>query len=198
MTQMFSSSFWHTNKIYVKKFGCSPVHPEQHIPVHKISLPEEKRTSLLAVHAITGCNKTSQFTGIGKQSALKIFDSSSKLIEHLGEHCPPEESVLADAEAFVCQLYNHGTDGVDLCQRRESSSISQGKEEHRFHFSDEGCFASSYMACELPVYDMEKMRKSLDHPCLVQKRMGGFTRKECFYDQKIHFSFSFRYYLTPH
>ena len=82
---------------------------KRYIPVHKISLPEEKRKSLLAFHTITGCDTTSQFAGIGKQSALKIFDCSSKLIEHLGEHCPPEETVLADAEAFVCQLYNHGT-----------------------------------------------------------------------------------------
>ena len=57
----------------------------------------------------------------GKQSALKIFHSSSKLIEHLGEHCPPEESVLADAEAFVCQLYNHGTDEVDIDEERAAA-----------------------------------------------------------------------------
>ena len=89
---------------------------KRYIPVHKISLPEKKRKSLLAFHTITGCETTltSQFAGMGKQSALKIFDSSSKLIEHLGEHCPPEESVLADVEALVCQLYNHGTDGVDI------------------------------------------------------------------------------------
>ena len=47
-----------------------------------------------------------------------MFDSSSKLIEHLGEHCPPEESVVANAEAFVCKLYNHGTDGVDINEER--------------------------------------------------------------------------------
>ena len=29
MTQMFSSSSWRTDKISVKKFGCSLVHPEQ-------------------------------------------------------------------------------------------------------------------------------------------------------------------------
>ena len=61
------------------------------------------------------------FAGIGKQSALKIFDSSSKLIEHLGEHSPPEESILADAEAFVCQLYNHGTDRIDINKERAAA-----------------------------------------------------------------------------
>ena len=48
---------------------------KRYIPVHKISLPEEKRKSLLAFHTITGCYTTSQFAGISKQSALKIFDS---------------------------------------------------------------------------------------------------------------------------
>ena len=68
-----------------------------YIPVHKISLPEEKRKSLLAFHTITGCDTTSQFAGIGKQSALKIFDSSSELIEHLGEHCPPHSDLLLNS-----------------------------------------------------------------------------------------------------
>ena len=77
---------------------------KRYFAVHKISLPEEKRKSLLAFHTITGCDTTSQSGGTGKQSALKILDSSSKLNEHIGKHCPPEESVLADAEAFVCQL----------------------------------------------------------------------------------------------
>ena len=79
--------------------------------------------SLLAFHSITGCDTTSQFAGICKQSALKIFDSSLKLIDHLGEHCPPEESVLADAEAFVCQLYNHGTDGEGINEERAAAFL---------------------------------------------------------------------------
>ena len=62
------------------------------------------------------------FAGISKQSALKIFDSLLKLIEYQGVHCPPEESVLADAEAFVCQLYNrHWTDRVDINEERAAA-----------------------------------------------------------------------------
>ena len=115
---MFSSSFWRTDKISVKKFGCSPVHPEQR---DTFKSKENRRKLLLAFHTITGCDTTGQFAGIGKQSALKIFDSLSKLVEHLGEHCPPEESVLDDAEAFVCQLYNNGTDGVDIKEERAAA-----------------------------------------------------------------------------
>ena len=100
-------------------FGTS--RRKKYIAVHNISLPEEKRKSLLAFHAITGCDTTSQFAGIGKQSAWKIFEGTPELIEHLGEHCPPDESVLADAEAFVCQLYNHGTNGKDINKERASA-----------------------------------------------------------------------------
>ena len=41
---------------------------KRYIPVHKISLPEEKRRLLLAFHTITGCDTTSHFAGIGKRS----------------------------------------------------------------------------------------------------------------------------------
>ena len=84
-------------------------------------MPKEKKKSLLACHTITGCDTTSQFAGIGKQLALIIFDSSSRLIKLLAEHSPPEASVLANADTFVCQLYNHGTDGKDINAERAAA-----------------------------------------------------------------------------
>ena len=57
-----------------------------YIPIHKIALQEEKRMTLLAFHAITRCDTTSQFLGIGKQKAWKAFDGGSvKLLDRLGE-----------------------------------------------------------------------------------------------------------------
>ena len=93
-----------------------------YIPVHKITLPEEKRKSLLAFHALTGCDTTSQFVGIGKQKAWKAFDGPSvRLLEHLGEGSHPNANVLADAEAFVCQLYNKGTEEVHVNKERATA-----------------------------------------------------------------------------
>ena len=46
----------------------------RYIPVHRIPLSEEKRKSLLAFHAITGCDTTSHFYGVGKASAWKVFE----------------------------------------------------------------------------------------------------------------------------
>ena len=93
-----------------------------YIPVHKITLPEEKRKSLLASHALTGCDTTSQFVGIGKQKAWKAFDGPTvKLLKHLGEGSHPNANVLADAEAFVCQLYNKGTEEVHFNKERATA-----------------------------------------------------------------------------
>ena len=72
------------------------------MPVHKTTSPEEKRKSLLAFHALTECDTTSQFVGIGKQKAWKAFDGTSavKLLEHLGEESHPNANVLADDSKF--------------------------------------------------------------------------------------------------
>jgi len=78
----------------------------RYIPVHSIPLSEEKRKSLLALHAITGCDTTSQFYGVGKASAWKVFEDAPDLLEHLEEDSQISADVLAKAEAFVCKLYN--------------------------------------------------------------------------------------------
>lgn len=79
-----------------------------YIAVHKIVISEMKRNSLLAFHALTGCDTTSQFVGIGKVTAWKIFESCPELLQHLGEvHHVPDE-VLSSAEVFVCKLYDKG------------------------------------------------------------------------------------------
>ena len=44
-----------------------------------------------------------------------------KLLEHLGEGSHPNANVLADAEAFVCQLYNKGTEEVHVNKERATA-----------------------------------------------------------------------------
>ena len=77
---------------------------KKYIPVHRIPLPDEKRSSLLAFHAVTGCDTVSQFAGIGKQSAWKTFHSCSpELLQRLGDNSPPDEKVLSEAEALYAR-----------------------------------------------------------------------------------------------
>jgi len=84
-------------------------------------LSEEKRKSLLAFHAITGCDTTSQFYGVGKASAWKVFEDASDLLEHLGEESQNSADVLAKAEAFVCKLYNPGAQEVEINKERAAA-----------------------------------------------------------------------------
>ena len=70
-----------------------------------------QRESLLAFHAVTGSDSTSQFAGIAKRSAWAVFQNNSHLLNNLGKEEIPDESVIADAESFVCRLYDpHGQD----------------------------------------------------------------------------------------
>ena len=74
---------------------------KHYIPVHKINVSKKVRTSLLAFHAVTGSDSTSQFDGIGKRIAWSIFIQNTQLLKHFGQSDLPDESTLADAEAFV-------------------------------------------------------------------------------------------------
>ena len=91
-----------------------------YVPVHQICLSEETRNSLLAFHSITGCDITSQFAGIGKQSSWSIFVTCPRLLQHLGKDESPEEKVLCDAEAFICQLYNKSTEETLIGEQRKA------------------------------------------------------------------------------
>ena len=80
-----------------------------YIPIHRIHVSDSERGSLLAFHALTGCEVTSQFKGIGKATAWKAFIKKPELLKHLGEENILEETVLQEAEEFVCKLYDPTT-----------------------------------------------------------------------------------------
>lgn len=86
---------------------------------YTITRKEEKRKSLLAFHAITGCDTTSHFAGMGKHKVWKAFDGRSpERLKYLGEESCPNSNVLADGEASVYQLYDKGTREVHINKER--------------------------------------------------------------------------------
>ena len=93
----------------------------RYIPVHRITLSGEKRKSLLAFHAITSCDTTSKFYGVGKASAWKVFKNAPDLLKHLEEESQISADVLVKAEAFVCKLYNPGTQEVEINKERAAA-----------------------------------------------------------------------------
>jgi 5'-3' exonuclease len=74
------------------------------VPIYQIHVTEDIRESLLTFHALTGCDTTSQFAGIGKKSAWTVFVKFHDLLEHLGEESIANDQVLSNAETFVCHL----------------------------------------------------------------------------------------------
>ena len=73
----------------------------RYIKVHKIKLPQEILKGSLAFQAVTGCDTTSQFTGIGKRFSWKVFH----LLHKLGDDEMLKEFILSSVEQFVCRLY---------------------------------------------------------------------------------------------
>lgn len=79
-----------------------------YVAIHKIAISDAKRRSLLAFHALSGCDTTSQFAGIGKTSAWKIYDCYPDMLLGLGENRELTENVLSSIETFVCKLHDKG------------------------------------------------------------------------------------------
>ena len=81
----------------------------RYVKVHDIKMSNEILNGLLAFHATTGCDTTSQFTGIGKRTAWKVFQQCPHLLHNFGEDDVPSPAILSSAEQFVCKLYDPKT-----------------------------------------------------------------------------------------
>ena len=58
---------------------------------------------------------------MGKASAWKVFEDAPDLLEHLREESQISADVLVKAEAFVCKLYNPGTQEVEINKERAAA-----------------------------------------------------------------------------
>ena len=70
-----------------------------------MNLPAKNLESLLTVHAMTGCDTTSQFTGIGEMAAWQVLEQYPHLLNKLGEHEIPGGATVSEVKEFVCWLY---------------------------------------------------------------------------------------------
>ena len=69
-----------------------------------MNLLAEILESLLAFHAVTGCDTTSQFTSIGKKKSWQVFRLYPHLFNILGEHEITSGAAVSVVEEFVCRL----------------------------------------------------------------------------------------------
>ena len=89
------------------------------IPLHEISanLGQELTATLLAFHAITGCDSTSCFKGRGKKRLLLVLKSSteeSQSLSNLGDQFPLTAELIDTCERFTCRLYQPNSEINDI------------------------------------------------------------------------------------
>ena len=77
------------------------------IPVHSVweNLDVGVHNNLLAYHALTGSDTTSQFSGHGKRSTWKTYIEYPELLKDLGRS-QSVHACMADIELFIIKLYS--------------------------------------------------------------------------------------------
>ena len=87
--------------------------------------------SLIGVHAITGCDSTSAFSGKRKWKAVQLLQRSEKYVQamaSIGDGWEVSEDTFKDTEALVCQIYGKKCQSVDVL-RYEIHCAKGGKVE---------------------------------------------------------------------
>ena len=81
------------------------------------SLGDEVCLSLIGLHAFTGSDTVSAFTGRGKLAALKLLkknDKHKEIFKQLGESWNVPQDLFDNLEAFVCQIYACSSTTVEV------------------------------------------------------------------------------------
>ena len=77
--------------------------------------------ALLGLHAYTGCDSVSSFSGRGKLTALKLLQNNVNFqdtFKQLGQDWPLSGELLANLQIFTCRLYAAHTDITEVNEMR--------------------------------------------------------------------------------
>lgn len=98
----------------------------KYFPVHDIHklLSDDQVDTLLAFHAITGCDSVSQFSGHGKKTAWQVFEQHHTDLTGLGKG-PFTEDLVTSTERFICKIY--GVPEVDTCNKARVKLFCKGR-----------------------------------------------------------------------
>ena len=89
--------------------------------------------ALPGLHAFTGCDSVSTFSGKGKQSAVKVILKDEGLCEtmrELGQSYTVSEELMEKCEMYVCSLY--GKSGADVNDVRYALFAKKDKSHHSY------------------------------------------------------------------
>ena len=74
------------------------------------SIDYRLQQALPSLHALSGCDSTSCFSGIGTAKCLKVLQTNQRFLDEaclLGEEENPSETVTEVLEEYVCHLYGN-------------------------------------------------------------------------------------------
>ena len=102
-------------------------------------LPSGSASSLLAFHAVPGCDTTSYIANQTKRSSWKIYKEHHGLLKNLGIGELTDDTIQY-SETFVCRIYNvHRTDSIDaardllLSKTGKPEAMATTSDALRFH-----------------------------------------------------------------
>ena len=127
-TDVFLMLVYHFDKMQCKNLwmmaGTSKV--RRIIPIHEVyrSMSSEVLASLLAFHAISGCDTTSYIRGHTKQTMWNTYSGNPTLLQHLGKG-PLTQETITSAEQFFCKVYKANGDSVDEARRQLFTKTTQ-------------------------------------------------------------------------
>ncbi|XP_051232747.1 uncharacterized protein LOC127350304 [Dicentrarchus labrax] len=114
------------------RIGCTHLYMKagtskypEYFPVHDIRklLSDDQVDTLLAFHAITGCDSVSQFSGHGKKTAWQVFEQHHTDLTGHGKG-PLTEDIVNSTEKFICKMY--GVPEVDTCNKARVKLFCKG------------------------------------------------------------------------
>ena len=130
----------------------------RYIPIDAVfnKLPSGSASWLLAFHALTGCETTSNIANHTNRSSWKIFKDHHGLLKNLGIGELTDDTIQY-SETFVCRIYNvHRTDSIDAARHLlfsmtgKPEAMTPTSDAPRFHLK-RVCYQSMIMAkCPLP------------------------------------------------
>ena len=147
------------------KMGCTTLlmkagtskHPK-YIPVHDIrrQVTIDQVSSILAFHAITGCDSVSQLSGHSKKTAWRVFQHHHSNLSHLGKG-QFTENISKSAEKFICHIY--GEPEANTCDEarvklfcigRAQEALPPTSDAARFHIMRSHYQASIWIQAHVP------------------------------------------------
>ena len=114
------------------------------------TLPKYFAQSLIAFHALTGCDTKSHFALHSKKSAWKVFTAHHNILMDLGIG-DLDHTKVQHAEEVICKMYNlHGTTTLDTVRYMQFAKAAKPEA------MAPTCFPASLKKSSFSDYGLEK------------------------------------------